>query len=204
MNRHRTPGLLALMVALSLVLAAAACGDDEGDRGDGSGETVAQEESEELTLNGKKTVLSLNEGVVSVLEQNNVKVAPVQPAAPDGAGIGFPITGGAVNADTLAGTIAHSGGLTFRVAGESLEIRDFVANTGSGVLTATAGAAELPILSLDLSGVKKSTRGGAIVASGITTTLTGYGAAAMNAILDVEIFKEGLALGELTVTAAAS
>lgn len=199
--RHTTLRLLALMAALSLTPAAAACGGDEGEGGEGSGDAAAQKEADELTLNGKKTVLTLNEGVVSVLEQNQVAVAPVEPAAPEGAGIRFPITGGTVNAETLAGTIAHAGGLTFNVAGETLEVTDFVADTKSGVLSATAGAAELPILSLDLSGVKKSTRGGAIVATGITTALTGYGAAAMNAILDVKIFKEGLALGELTVTA---
>ena len=91
----------------------------------------------------------------------------------------------------------------FTVGRDTLEVTDFVADTESGQLLATAGAAELPILALDLTRVKKSTEGGAIVASGITASLTGYGAAAMNAILGVKIFKEGLALGELTVTATA-
>lgn len=194
MNRLRTPHLLALMVALSLALAAVACGDDEGEGGSGG---------QELTLNGEKTVLTLNEGVVAVLEQNKVKVAPVEPAGPDDAGVQFPITGGSVNSETLAGTIEHRGGLIFTVGRDTLEVTDFVADTESGQLIATAGAAELPILALDLTRVKKSTEGGAIVASGITASLTGYGAAAMNAILDVKIFKEGLALGELTVTATA-
>ena len=194
MNRLRTPHLLALMVALSLALAAVACGDDEGGGG---------ADGQELTLNGEKTVLTLNEGVVAVLGQNKVKVAPVEPAGPDDAGVQFPITGGSVNSETLAGTIEHSGGLVFTVGRDTLEVTDFVADTESGQLIATAGAAELPILALDLTRVKKSTEGGAIVASGITASLTGYGASAMNAILGVKIFKEGLALGELTVTATA-
>lgn len=196
MNRLRTTHLLALMLALSLALAAVACGDDEGGGGGDSG-------GQELTLNGEKTVLTLNAGVVAVLEQNKVKVAPVEPAGPDDAGVQFPITGGSVNSETLAGTIEHSGGLIFTVGRDTLEVTDFVADTESGQLIATAGAAELPILALDLTRVKKSTEGGAIVASGITASLTGYGAAAMNAILGVKIFKEGLALGELTVTATA-
>lgn len=194
MNRLRTPHLLALMVALSLALAAVACGDDEGEGGS---------DGQQLTLNGEKTVLTLNDGVVAVLGQNKVKVAPVEPAGPDDAGVQFPITGGSVNSETLAGTIEHSGGLVFTVGRDTLEVTDFVADTESGQLIATAGAAELPILALDLTRVKKSTEGGAIVASGITASLTGYGAAAMNAILGVKIFKEGLALGELTVTATA-
>jgi hypothetical protein len=194
MTRQRKLCLTALAAA-TLALAPVACGDDEGGGGGGS---------EELKLNGEKTVLALNEDVAAVLEQKKVKVAPVEPAGPDDAGVQFPITGGAVNSETLAGTIEHSGGLLFTVGGETLEITDFVADTEAGLLMATAGAAELPILDLDLTGVKKSTQGGAIVASGITATLSGYGAEAMNAILGVNFFKEGLPLGELTVTATAA
>ena len=178
------------MVALSLALGGVACGEDN---------------STELKLNGENTSLSLNEDVAAVLQEQKVKVAPVDPAAPTDAGaIQFPITGGSVDSDTLAGTITHSGGLLLSAGRETLEITDFVADTESGVLSATAGAAELPILTLDLSRVKKSTRDGAVVASGIATTLTDYAAAAMNSILGVEFFEEGLPLGELTVTATAA
>jgi hypothetical protein len=204
MNRQRTLRLLGLMAAVSLALAGIACGDDE-DEGAGSGDTAPEEGSKELTLTGKSTVLTFDEGVVSVLEKKKVQVAPIEPAAPDdAAGIQFPITGGTVNSKTLAGSIAHSGGLRLSVAGETLEVTDFVADTESGVLTATAGAAELPLLALDFTGLKKSKEGGAIVASGIATTLTPYAAAAMNGILGVKFFKKGLALGELTVTATGS
>lgn len=194
MTRQRKLCLAALATA-SLALAPVACGDDEGGGGGGS---------EELKLNGEKTVLALNEDVAAVLEQKKVTVAPLEPAGPDDAGVQFPITGGAVDSETLAGSIKHSGGLLFTAGRETLEVTDFVADTEAGTLTATAGAAELPILDLDLTGVKKSTQGGAIVASGITATLSGYGAEAMNAILGVNFFKEGLPLGELTVTATAA
>jgi hypothetical protein len=205
MNRHRTLRLLALMAALALALAATACGDDEGEGDGGSGDTAAGEGSNDLNLNGKSTVLTFDEGVVTVLTKKKVAVAPVEPAAPtDAGGIRFPITGGTVDPETLAGSIAHSGGLRLSVAGETLEVTDFVADTESGVLNATAGAAEIPLLALDLTGVKKSTKGEAIVASGIRGTLTPYAAAAMNSILAVNFFKEGLALGELTVTATAA
>jgi hypothetical protein len=204
MNRQRPLRLLALMAAVCLALAGIACGDDEGE-GAGSGDTAAENGSKELTLNGKSTTLTLDEGVVSVLEKKKVHVTPVEPAGPDdGGGVRFPITGGTVNSKTLAGTIAHSGGLRFSVAGETLQVTDFVADTEAGVLTATAGAAELPLLALDFTRLKKSKEGGAIVASKIATTLTPYAAAAMNGILGVKFFKEGLALGELTVTATGS
>lgn len=199
MNRQRTLRVLALTAALVLALVAVACGDDEDEGGGGSGD------SEELTLNGENTVLTLDEGAVAVLQKKKVQVAPVEPAAPDApAGIRFPITGGTVNSESLAGSIAHTGGLRFRVGGETLVVTDFVANTETGVLTGAAGAARIPLLALDLTGVKKSTRGGAIVASGIAASLTPDAANAMNGILAVNFFAEGLALGELTVTATAA
>ena len=202
MNRRRTLHLLAWIAALSLAIAPIACGDDEGEGSAGSSDTTA-EEGTQLGLNGKYSVLVFDKGAVAVLQEKKVKVAPVGPAAPKGGGIRFPITGGVVNSETLAGSIAHSGGLKLSVGGETLEVTNFVANTKAGVLTATAGAAEIPLLALDFTGLKKSTKGGAIVASGITTTLTDYAASAMNGILGVTFFEEGLALGEITVTATA-
>jgi hypothetical protein len=195
MNRQRTLRLLALMASLALVLGGLACGDDD-DEGGGS--------SKELTLNGENTVLTLDAGVVSVLQAKKVKVVPIEPAGPGGpAGVQFPITGGKVNSETLAGSIEHSGGLRFSIGRKTLEVTDFVADTEAGVLSATAGAAEIPLLTLDFAGLKKSTKGGAIVASGIGVALTPAAASAMNGILGVNFFKKGLALGELTVTATA-
>ena len=203
MYRRRTLHLLALMAALSLAIAPIACGDDEGEGSADSGDTAAEEGTKELALNGRRSVLTFDAGAVAVLEKKKVRVAPIAPAAPNAAGIQFPITGGVVNSETLAGSIAHSGGLKLSVGGETLEVTNFVADTKSGVLTATAGAAEIPLLTLDFTGLKKSTKGGAIVASGIATTLTPYAAAAMNGILGVTFFQEGLALGEITVIATA-
>jgi hypothetical protein len=183
------------MASLALVLGGLACGDDD-DEGGGS--------SKELTLNGENTVLTLDAGVVSVLQAKKVKVVPIEPAGPGGpAGVRFPITGGKVNSETLAGSIEHSGGLRFSIGRKTLEVTDFVADTEAGVLSATAGAAEIPLLTLDFAGLKKSTKGGAIVASGIGVALTPAAASAMNGILGVNFFKKGLALGELTVTATA-
>ena len=198
MNRPRTLRLLALMTSLALALGALACGDDEDE------DSSAPEGSKELTLNGEKSVLTLDEGVVAVLQQKKVQVVPVAPAGADPAGVQFPITGGTVNSETLAGSIEHSGGLRFRIGREILVVTDFVADTESGILTATAGAAEIPLLKLDFAGLKKSTEGGAIVASGIGVALTLDAANAMNAILGVGFFEKGLALGELTVTATAA
>jgi hypothetical protein len=114
MSRVRNLRLLALMAAIAVALVAVACGDDDDNGGGGGGEATAQEAdagSQQLRLNGETTVLVLDPGTAGVLERNDVRVAPVDPAAPDGEGIGFPVTGGMVDAESLAGMIDHSGGL---------------------------------------------------------------------------------------------
>lgn len=200
--------LLALVAALALALVAVACGDDDEDEGGGSAGTTTQEEtmaeSQPLELNGEMTTLVLDPGTAKVLTDNKVKVAPVDPAAPDGDGIGFPITGGTVDSESLAGTIDHSGGLRFSAGGTNLEVTDFVVDTEAGTLTATAGGAEIPLLALDLSGLERSMDGQAIVASGIAAALTVDAAKALNDTFKVELFEEGLAIGDVTVTATAA
>ncbi len=200
--------LLALVAALALALVAVACGDDDDDEGGGSAGTTTQEEtmaeSQPLELNGEMTTLVLDPGTAKVLTDNKVKVAPVEPAAPDGDGIGFPITGGTVDSESLAGTIDHSGGLRFSAGGTNLEVTDFVVDTEAGTLTATAGGAEIPLLALDLSGLERSMDSQAIVASGISAALTADAAKALNETFKVKLFEEGLAIGDVTVTATAA
>jgi Htaa len=205
MNRVSSLRLLALVAALALALVAVACGDD--DEGGGGADAAVEETemaSQQLRLNGETTVLVLDEQTAMVLTDNDVEVAPVDPAAPDGDGIGFPITGGMVDSESLAGMIEHSGGLRFSAGGTNLEVTDFVVDTEAGTLTATAGGADVPLLALDLSGLERTEEGGAIVASGIEATLTAEAAKALNDTFKVELFEEGLAIGDVTVRATAA
>jgi hypothetical protein len=206
MNRMTSLRLLALVAALALALVAVACGDDDDDGGGGTDAAVEETEaaSQQLRLNGETTVLVLDEQTATVLTDNGVKVAPVDPAAPDGDGIGFPITGGMVDSESLAGMIEHSGGLRFSAGGTNLEVTDFVVDTEAGTLTATAGGADVPLLALDLSGLERTEEGGAIVASGIEASLTPEAAKALNDTFKVELFEEGLAIGDVTVRATAA
>jgi hypothetical protein len=206
MNRMTSLRLLALVAALALALVAVACGDDADDGGGGTDAAVEETEaaSQQLRLNGETTVLVLDEQTAMVLTDNGVKVAPVDPAAPDGDGIGFPITGGMVDSESLAGMIEHSGGLRFSAGGTNLEVTDFVVDTEAGTLTATAGGADVPLLALDLSGLERTEEGGAIVASGIEASLTREAAKALNDTFKVELFEEGLAIGDVTVRATAA
>jgi hypothetical protein len=203
MHALRKLRLATLLATLAVALVGASCGgDDDGDATAGGSEQTTMG-SQQLMLAGEDTTLVLDPGTAGVLRENKVKVAPVDPAAPGGDGIAFPITGGDVDSESLAGTIEHSGGLAFSAGGTTVELTDFVVDTRAGTLTATVGGAQVPILSLDLSGLERSMRGGAIVASGIEATLTGEAAKALNDAFGVTIFDEGLAIGDVTVRAVA-
>jgi hypothetical protein len=183
----------------ALALGAAACGDDDDDGGDAAATTAAPTE---LTLTGETTSLTLDPATAGVLQDNMVTVAPVDPAtAAAGGAIAFPIAGGTLEAESLAGTIEHTGGLRFTAGGTTLEATDFVVDTAAGTLTATVDGARVPLLNVDLTGLQRSDEAGTIVLEGITTTLTAEASTALNDTFGVMLFEEGLAIGDVTVRA---
>ena len=196
-GKFKLAGVLAALAALALVFVA--CGDD-----DSTTTTDDAAAATTLTLNGEDTVLALDSKTAKVLKQNDVSVAPVDPATAGDAGISFPITGGEVDSETLAGTIDHSGGLTFSSGGTDVELTDFVIDTAAGTLTASLpDGTELVTLDVDLTGLERSDDGGTIVLTGIVTTLSDDAAGALNDAFGVNLFEGGLAIGDVTVTATA-
>jgi Htaa len=190
---------LAAVVVAALAFGLAACGDDDDDAAD----TATTAAAATLTLTGEGTTLALDAGTAQVLTDNSIAVAPIDPATSGDGGITFPITGGSVEAESLAGTIDHSGGLRFSAGGTDLDLTDFVIDTSAGTLTATAGGAQVPILDVNLTGLERSDDMGTIVLEGITVTLSAEGAAALNETFGVTLFSEGLAIGDVTVRATA-
>jgi hypothetical protein len=181
-----------------LALTIAACGNDDA-------ATTEAEATQTLSLNGEQTVLTLDPGTAKVLDENKVEVAPVDPASAGDEGIAFPITGGEVDSETLAGTIDHSGGLEFSAGKTDVALTDFVVDTTAGTLTATTpDGGKLVTLDLDLTGLDRAEEeDGTIVASGIVATLSKDAAAALNEAFGVELFKGGLTIGDVTITATA-
>jgi hypothetical protein len=147
------------------------------------------------------TALKLDRGVAKVLSQNKVKVAPVKPASVVKGQISFPITGGNLNPTNAAGTIRHSGGLRFQAGKRKLVVRNFTVNTVKRTLTAQVGKARVPLLSLNLSKAKVSRNGLGVVVRNVGVALTGTAASALNKTFKVKLFKKGLRIGSVTVTA---
>ena len=157
-----------------------------------------------LKLSRGATTLTLDKGAIDALTSLGIAAAPLAPATADGADLAFPVTTGRVKAKTLAGTIRHTGGLALSRDATRVELRNFVIDTKTAVLTARAGDARLAILDLDLSKVEVTKKGKRLTVSGVRATLTQGAADALNGAFGTDGFKQGLLLGTAVVKTRAT
>ncbi|MCA1656739.1 MAG: hypothetical protein LC713_03355, partial [Actinobacteria bacterium] len=103
----------------------------------------------------------------------------------------------------IRGAFSHSGGLKFTAGGKSIELTDFVVNPGDSTLTATVnGGAAAQILDLDGSALAVSTDAqGNTKLDGTIAKLSQGAADALNKTFGVSLFKQGIVLGVVHVTA---
>ncbi len=159
--------------------------------------------SSTVKIKGGHTSLTVAAGTLAVLTKNGVSVTPIRPASASGATFSFPITGGSVKPRTAAGTITHSGGLTFTVGKTSLGVQDFTIDTTKGVLTARVSGTHtrVPLLKLDASSARITARWGCLTVSNVKASLTAEAAAALNKTFGVSLFTAGLPIGVAKVSA---
>ncbi|HET7379518.1 MAG TPA: HtaA domain-containing protein [Gaiellales bacterium] len=168
-----------------------------------------------VRLDGVRTTLTTDPATTGVLVRNGILPLPVgpTPVAPhlgaDGLSLryGFPITGGRVDAATLAGYIDHSGGLRFvNIAnGHRLTLTRFrIVISDHPGLTAVVNrdlSVRVRILNLDLSHAAIDKRPPIVKVSNVKATLTQTAASALNTALGVSFFSKGITLGTAQVTA---
>jgi hypothetical protein len=193
-------GLLGLAVALSLSLIILVA--------------APQAQAAKVKLNGMRTTLTTDPGTTSALFGAGIIPLPIAPSsiAPtsQAARYTFPVTGGKVDAKTLAGTIRHSGGILLAqrdgMGWKALSLAKFTIHvTGSPYLSAVVnGGQRLAIADLDLgsAAIKKFTRRGSTFVSiknvGVTLNATAMGA--VNATFDTAL-PDSVRLGTAKVLA---
>ncbi len=199
-HARRLIGSVAALVAVVAVLAPATAGAS-------SGSTVK--------LKGEATTLQTDPATTQVLISNGILPLPVAPTtvAPHWTSQGpslryrFPITGGRVDAASLAGRINHSGGLEFvNVAnGHTLKLTNFQIRISAhpGLTAAVNGdpKARVRILNLDLSHATIVKHLPKVQVEGVKATLTSTAASALNSSLGVHLFSAGITLGRANVDA---
>lgn len=154
----------------------------------------------EVLLRGGDTTLALDSGAVSALQSLGIAAAPLTPASAGDAGLEFPITGGKLDAASLAGRIRHSGGIALTRDAVRVELRDFtIVIDETPALTALVGGDRVEILSLDVSAIQRGGSGRQLTVSGVVARLTATAAQALNQAFATNAFTEGLVLGSATV-----
>ncbi len=195
------PALVTLASAIAalalVVLALSATAAQSAERHNGN--TIA--------LSGK-TWLKIDKDTAAALSDAGVEVEATGAAEGPTAKhpyFAFPIVGGKVDKDPLAGRIVHSGGLSFSADSESVVVKRFVIDVDRGVLTAKVAGTGQRIDLLRL-GAPEGVKVGAeqIVLRGVDAKLTAQAAKALNEALDTDLFKGGLLIGEATVIAKIS
>ncbi len=164
-----------------------------------------------LNLTGATTKVDIDTSTAAVLKQNGVSVAPVAPATAAMANgtteVSFPITAGYAaiypmsNLPFVRGTFSHSGGLTFSAGDKSLTATDFVVNPGTSTLTATVGGMGVPLLDIDGSKVQISVDSLGVHLDGAVAKLSTVAADALNKTFGVTLFKQGIPVGVVHITA---
>lgn len=160
----------------------------------------------QIAFEGGQTDLVLDPGTGAALTSLGVTPGLIGPATANADGsFAFPITGGLVDAKTLAGTIPHSGGISLTAGATVVTLTDFIIDTNAKQLTAiVAGGARTAILDLDLSAVKVTVDGRGVTVGTVPATLTAGAAGALNQAFGVTAFTAGLKFGVATVRGQAA
>jgi hypothetical protein len=159
----------------------------------------------QIAFTGGATSLALDPGTAQALTSLGVAATPAAPATanPDGS-LAFPITGGKVDAKTLAGSITHSGGLTLTKGSTSVTVSDFTIETAAPKLTALLGTTRFDLAALDLSAIKTTVSGRTVTVGPVTAKLTKAAADGLNQAFGTSAFTEGLTVGTATVAGTAA
>ena len=156
----------------------------------------------QATVTGKSTDVVVDPAVLAALKQAGIAVTAIAPATAKTTLL-FPVSGGQIVVATLAGTVYHTGGLTFSHGGKSVMLTNFVINTNTKQLSATVSGKSVPIFDLNLASPKRASGPqNTVVASNIKLAVTPQAATALNSGLGASTFKSGMNFGIATITVA--
>jgi hypothetical protein len=147
-------------------------------------------------LGSGQTRIVLDEGLLSLLEQNNVKLLAKAPAKRQGKTITLPIAGGKADPTTGRAEAIQAGTLVLQAGNRKLPLRDIELKAKQTPLFAKVGGGQLKIASAKKISSKRQGFGIGFSAAGLQ--LTQKVATRLNKKLRVkDLFKEGQALGTL-------
>lgn len=154
-------------------------------------------------LDGGRTAVNLSGDLIDALTDLGVAPGAIGPGILRENGVvQYPVTGGAIDLDSLAGDIFHTGGLTLSVPGTRVSLLNFVISTtgDSPVLTGVAAVNgetvdRIPLFDLAPTQGPQVDEWGKLDLRKVTVTLTDVAAATLNAVFGVDAFEGGFPIG---------
>lgn len=195
-------GLLAVVIAMTLWL----------------GVFAADAQAAKVRLDGVRTTLTTDPATTTLLFSVGIIPLPIAPTpivpTADAARYRFPVTGGLVDATTLAGSIRHSGGILLAARNmddtwTALSLAKFTirVNAAPDLTAVINGGDRAPIADLDLSSaqIKKYMKGGRqfirIANVGVTLNKTATDAIEATFLGGADALSDNVKLGTATVLA---
>jgi hypothetical protein len=169
---------------------------------------TASQAQKTKTIERGRTTVTLSSGFVSALGSLDVTPGTVGPTRLHNGAVDFPVTGGAIDLDTAASQILHSGGLTLTAGKTEVVLQSFIIDTTAApVITGLVSVdgkllGRLPLFDLALpSGltVPLKPSDGLIILKGVGVTLDSTAAGALNSVFNVSAFKGGFGIGTAKV-----
>ena len=168
---------------------------------------IASAQNTETIERGRTTVTLASE-FVSALGTLGVTPGTVGPTELNNGRVNFPVIGGAIDLDTAAGQILHSGGLTLTAGQTEVTLQSFIIDTtGAPVITGLVSVngkllGRLPLFDLALPGgitLPLTPHHGRIILKGVGVTLDSTAAGALNSVFSVSAFQGGFGIGTAKV-----
>ncbi len=159
-------------------------------------------------IEGGRTTVTFSTGFVSALGSLGVTPGAVSPTRLYNGKVNFPVIGGAIDLDTAASQVLHSGALTLTAGQTRVALQNFIIDTtGTPVITGLVSVdgklvGRLPLFDLALPGgitLPLKPRDGQIILKGVGLTLDHTAAGALNSVFRVSAFKGGFGIGTATV-----
>jgi hypothetical protein len=164
--------------------------------------------SASVRVRGGTTTVTTAPGIAAALLSNGIIPIATLPGT-EGVHIGksgvlaefsFPVTGGQVSLNPLAGSVRHHGGILFLgiPSGKQIEVSNFTINLAHAVLTGIVNGnphARVPLFHLGLKHATLKVHKHYVTARGIALWLTGAAASALNTTFSTTLFKSGMLIG---------
>jgi hypothetical protein len=161
------------------------------------------------TVQNGHTTLTFASGLIPALNGAGITLGAVSPSTLTNGVVGFTVVGGAVDLDTGAGQVIHSGGLTITAGTAVVTVQSFIVDTTTGMPVMTGLVSingvllgRLPVFDLTLTTFippLTPNRFGQVTVTGVNVALDSTIAAILNSTFNMPAFAGGSVVGTATV-----